>query len=191
MTNVATDEQLAQMTKDLTQARIANWLATDLFTWNWWFIFALLVIPWIVFYFLADRQKLPNLWLYGTFLFIVIFSLDLMGYENGLWAYPYKILPFGPFIAYIDASPLPVIYMLEYQYFPKWRDFIVLMIITAMVFSFCFEPALAKMGLYIPVSWEYYYGLPIYFVIPILLRFAVEKIFASAKNHGGKHRGKI
>ncbi|WP_373665550.1 CBO0543 family protein [Sporomusa silvacetica] len=135
----------------------------------------------MVFYYVADRKKLPRLWLLGTFLSLLVISLDLTGFEIGLWNYPYKVLPIGPLIAYIDASPLPVIYMLEYQYFPKWQDFIIVSVVTAVVFAFCFEPITAAMGLYVPVRWEYHYGLPFYTIMPILMRMAVEKIFASAK----------
>jgi len=178
---IPSDEQIAQMTKDLTEARIANWLSNDLLTRQWWFILALLIVPWIIFYYMADRKKLPSLWLYGTFLFIVVFSLDLIGYEIGLWAYPYKLAPFGPLIAYVDASPLPVVYMLEYQYYPKWRDFIFVSIVTALMFSFVFEPILEAIGLYVLISWKFYYGLPVYIVLPILMRLAVEKVFSTAK----------
>lgn len=181
MTEIPSDAQITQMTKDLTQARIANWLVHDLFTWQWWFILALLIVPWIVFYYAADRKKLPSLCLYGAFNFIVIFMLDLTGFENALWTYPHKVLPFGPFIAYVDASPLPVIYMLEYQYFPDWREFVGVSIVTAFVFAFGFEPLLKSMGLYVPITWKYAYGLPIYIFMPILMRLAVEKIFAAAE----------
>jgi hypothetical protein len=49
------------------------------------------------------------------------------------------------------------------------------------VFAFCFEPITVAMGLYVPVRWEYHYGLPIYILMPILMRIAVDKVFASAK----------
>lgn len=181
MPNVPSDEQLAEMTKALTEARIENWLAFDLFTWQWWFILALFIVPWFVFYYAADRKILPRLWLYGTFLYILISVLDLLGYENGLWTYPYKIAPFGPFVAFFDASPLPVIYMLEYQHFPTWRSFIAIVVLTSMIFSFIFEPILVAMGVYVLLKWRYIYSFPVYILIPILMRLAVEKIFASAQ----------
>jgi hypothetical protein len=180
MTGIPTDQQLAQLTNELTQARIENWMATDLFTWQWWFILSVFIIPWIVFYCIADRKQLPKLMLFGAFLIILIISLDLTGFELGLWNYPYKILPVGPLIAYIDASPLPVLYMLQYQYFPKWKDFVKVSIVLGFIFSFCFEPIVIALGLYVPVRWELYYGLPIYIIMPILMRLAVEKIVASA-----------
>jgi hypothetical protein len=175
------DEQLAQMTKELTQARIENWLATDFLTWQWWVILATFVIPWIVFYYIADRKQLPKLLLYGTFLMLLIITLDLVGFELGIWYYPFKLLPVGPLTAYIDVSPLPIIYMLEYQCFPSWKDFVKVSIVTGLVFSFCFEPILVALGLYIPIRWEHHYGLPFYILMPILMRLAVERIFRSTK----------
>ena len=82
---------------------------------------------------------------------------------------------------YIDVSPLPIIYMLEYQYFPRWKDFIKVSIVTGLVFCFCFEPILVALGLYTPVRWEHHYGLPFYILMPIMMRLAIEKIFPIAK----------
>ncbi|WP_371367202.1 hypothetical protein SRRS_12570 [Sporomusa rhizae] len=61
MNGFPSDEQIAEMTKELTKARIENWLATDLFTWQWWLILAVFVIPWVVFYYKVDRKQLPKL----------------------------------------------------------------------------------------------------------------------------------
>ncbi|WP_371364927.1 hypothetical protein SRRS_54200 [Sporomusa rhizae] len=107
------------------------------------------------------------------------FSLEQVGFEHGIWSYPYKLLPEGAIVAYIDVSPLSVIYMLEYQYFPRWKKFIKAVIVTALVFAFIFEPILELIGLYLPLSWYHYYGVPIYILLPILMRLAVEKVFAS------------
>lgn len=178
MSNFPTAEQLAQMTKELTQAHIEHWQATVLFTWQWWFILATFVIPWIIFCFIGSRKQLPKLMLYGALLMLLIITLDLTGFEVGLWYYPFKLLPFGPFTGYIDVSPLPIIYMLEYQYFSDWKGFIKVSIISGFVFSFCFEPILSALGLYIPIRWEHHYGLPFYILIPIFMRMAVEKIYA-------------
>jgi hypothetical protein len=181
MSGFPTDEQLAQMTKELTYARFVNWTETDLFTWQWWFILATLLIPWIIFSRIVNKKHLPKLLLYGTFLMLLIMTLDLTGFEIGLWYYPIKLLPIGPLTAYIDISPLPVIYMLEYQYFPRWKSFIIVSIITGFVFSFCFEPIMIVLGLYIPIRWEHYYGLPFYILMPIIMRLAVEKVFYTAE----------
>ena len=181
MSGFPTDEQVAQMTKELTEARMENWFGTDLFAWQWWFILATFVIPWIIFYYIGDRKQLPKLLLYGTLLMLLIITLDLSGFEFGLWYYPFKLLPLGPLTAYIDVSPLPIIYMLEYQYFPQWQKFVTVSILTGFVFSFCFEPILIALGLYIPVRWEHHYGLPIYIIMPIIMRLAIEKIFAIEK----------
>ncbi|HBS59534.1 MAG TPA: hypothetical protein DEA44_09725 [Firmicutes bacterium] len=178
---IPSDADIVEMTKALTQARIANWLTGTLFTWRWWFVLALLIVPWIGFYYAADRKKLPRLFLHGTILFILILTFDVLGYENGIWAYPCKILPFGPLIAFIDAGPLPIIYMLEYQYFCKWKDFIAVSVITSLLFSFLLEPIVQAMGLYTLISWKYIYSFPIYVVLPLLSRWAVDRIFAAAE----------
>ncbi|HWR42355.1 CBO0543 family protein [Sporomusa sp.] len=181
MSGVLSEEQLAQLTQELTQARIEHWLVHDLFAWQWWFLLALLIIPWIIFYYTADRKKLPQLWLYGLFIHIIIIKLDAIGFEIGCWIYPYKLLPFGSFAAFIDTSPLPVIYMLEYQYFTSWQSFIKISILTATVFSFICEPILEAIGIYIPLKWHHICSFPIYIAMPCLMRLVVEKIYLAAK----------
>ncbi|QDR82245.1 CBO0543 family protein [Sporomusa termitida] len=181
MSGVPTNEQLTQLTQALTQARIEYWLAYNLFTWQWWFLLALLIVPWIIFYYTADRRKLPELWLFGLFMHLIIMRLDTIGFETGFWTYPYKLLPFSSFVAFIDSSPLPVIYMLEYQYFPGWRGFISISVLTAGVFAFVCEPVLEAMGVYMPLNWQHSYGFPIYILMPCVMKAVVEKIYSAAR----------
>ncbi len=181
MSGLPNNEQLAQLTCTLTQDRIEYWLVYNLFTWQWWFLLALLIVPWIIFYYQADRKKLPELLLFGLLMNLVIIRLDTIGYETGHWTYPYKLLPFGSFVSFIDSSPLPVIYMLEYQCFQEWRGFIGISVLTAGVFAFICEPLLTAIGLYVPLKWQHIYSFPIYILMPCVMKAVVEKIFAAAR----------
>lgn len=181
MPGAPSDAQIAELTRQLTQARIENWHATDLFTWQWYFLIALFIIPWVAFHYLADRRQLPRLFLFGLILMLLAMDLDLLGYELGNWYYPYKIAPFGPFIAFIDHAPLPVIYMLLYQLFPGRGAFAAAVFVAAAVFAFALEPLLQLMGLYQPLNWKFYYSFPGYVFLPLLGRWCTENIFTAAE----------
>jgi hypothetical protein len=175
------DAQIAEMTRQLAQARQENWLATDLYTWQWFFLIALIILPWVAFHYLADRRQLPRLMLFGLIIMFFTMGLDLLGYEIGTWYYPYKILPVGPFVAFVDHAPFPVIYMLLYQYCPGWGVFAAGAVVTAAVFAFIFEPVLELMGLYMPLKWKFYYSFPGYVILPLLARWLTENIFTAAE----------
>jgi hypothetical protein len=181
MPGAPSDAQIAELTRQLTEARTENWYATDLYTWQWYFLIALFILPWVAFHYLADRRLLPRLLLFGLILMFLTMGLDLLGYEQGLWYYPYKIGPFGPFISFVDHAPLPVIYMLLYQYIPRWKPFAAAAVVTAAVFAFVFEPALQLMGLYQPLEWKFYYSFPVYIILPLLCRWLTENIFTAAE----------
>ncbi|MDR7865750.1 MAG: CBO0543 family protein [Sporomusaceae bacterium] len=181
MPGAPSDAQIAEMTRQLSQARTENWYATDLYTWQWFFLIALFILPWVAFHCLAHRRKLPRLILFGLILMFVTMGLDLLGYELGRWYYPYKIAPFGPFVAFVDHAPFPVIFMLLYQYLSGWGVFAAGVVVTAAVFAFVFEPALELMGLYMPLEWEFYYSFPVYILLPLFARWLTESIFTAAE----------
>lgn len=181
MPGAPSDAQIAELTRQLTQARTENWYATDFYTWQWFFLIALFILPWVAFHYLADRRKLPRLMLLGLIIMFIAMGLDLLGYELGRWYYPYKVLPFGPFISFIDHAPIPVTYMLLYQYFSGWGVFTAAAVVIAAVFAFIFEPVLELMGLYMPLKWKLYYSFPVYIVLPLLARWLTENIFTAAE----------
>jgi len=57
------------------------------------------------------------------------------------------------------------------------------MAIMAALFSFVAEPALAYLGMYKVLKWQYYYSFPIYMLIAISHRWIVEKVFAINRQH--------
>jgi len=54
--NYPSDEQLAEMMRQLTQARIENFLGQHIGTWRWWVLVILLIAPWFIWYKLVDKK---------------------------------------------------------------------------------------------------------------------------------------
>ena len=113
---------------------------------------------------------------------IAIWS-DQVGYEFGLWYYPVDLIPIFPPATAIDYIMLPIIYTLIYQYFQRWKSFLIATFIMAAIFTTILEPALVHLGLYVPIKWNFHYGFPIYIVIGIVVKLITEKIATIVAEH--------
>jgi hypothetical protein len=171
-----TDEQLANLLKEYSYARIDNWLDTDFCTASWWFLIVLFIIMVLIWWKLVDKKRLIELSFYGCLIMTISIWFDQVGYELGLWYYPVDLIPVFPPSTAIDYVMIPVIYSLIYQYCTTWRTFIMATVLMSGIFSFILEPLLTKFGFYILVKWKYYYGFPIYIALALILRFIIEKM---------------
>jgi len=107
--------------------------------------------------------------------------LDVAGFALGFWRYPIMILPLLPPMIPVNLVFLPMIYMLMYQYFPKWKSFIFASIGISLLNSFVFEPILVWLELYEPVVWKHIYSLPIYIFMAVFLKWLLESIVKRAQ----------
>jgi len=161
-----------------TEMRMEQWVQDIVFTWQWWILVGLLIVPWIVWWILVDKKRLTPLCLIGMFVLATVSWMDDLGSDLNLWYYPFKIVPVFPQIVPINYAVLPVTFMLIYQYFQSWRSYIKAMLIMAALFSFIAEPALTYLGIYKLLRWKYYYSFPLYMLITISHRWLLEKILA-------------
>jgi len=116
-------QQLAEMLKQLTHGRVANWLSEDFGTWRWWVLLVLLTVPWFIWYKTVKKNKLPELTMFGLIVMVFTITLDELGYNMTLWSYPFDVIPIFPRLTSIDYTVVPIIFMLTYQYFPTWKSF--------------------------------------------------------------------
>lgn len=159
------------------------WIKNVVFSFNWWLLFILLITPWFFWWKLTDKKRIKEILLYGTYIMIVSSTLDDFGLALSFWAYPYQLLQVGDRLNSVDLTVLPILYMLIYQYFPKWKNFVISNLVFAFCCAFVFEPLLIRTGIYIKITWKYIYSFPIYFLIPILGKFILELIIKSSESH--------
>ena len=177
------DEELAYALKQLTYARIDNWLTTDFITPGWWlqvFLALLFIYVWWKF---TDKKRLLEISFFGLTIMTLSIWLDEAGYEIGLWYYPVDLIPIFPPSTAIDYIMLPVIYSLTYQNCRGWKSFITAIVLISAVFSFICEPLLEKYGFYVLIKWQFYYGFPVYLSMGILLKMLVDKIKSVTQNN--------
>lgn len=131
--NYPGNDEINKLDIQLTEMRIENFNNEDFLSPQWWFLLALTIIPWILWWILLDKTKIKKIWLYGALITILIIYLDDIGGVLNLWNYPYQLINIIPRLNPIDISVLPVMHMLIYQYFSKWKNFI----IANIIISFC------------------------------------------------------
>lgn len=169
-------DQIIQAENQLTDLRMEYWQKYELFEVQWWILLAILIIPLVIWWKLVDKNRFFQIAFLGFLAFLIALEADILGHEMGVWHYPHKLLCFGPQLLPIDFSLFSVTYMLVYQYYSSWKQYLIAATIVAVIFTFVGEPLLDYLGIYKLVSWEYWYSLPIYFLIFVFLKWFVDKL---------------
>lgn len=169
-------EDINHVHKQLNELRQEYWLHYDLFTPQWWLLLALLLIPWVVWWRLVDKKRLSDNVLFGVSLSFLILLLDHIGCELDMWVYPHKLIRFIPESSAFDLGILPVLHMLLFQYYPRWRSYLIANTLMAIVFVVLCEPISVWFGLYKLLKWEYIYSLPIYIIKAVIIKWIFEMV---------------
>jgi len=143
-------ETLNRLQMDLTNYMIAYWNQYSHFeTWQFWFNVALLVLPLIAFVIFADRSRLFLVGFYGLNVHIWFAYGDLLGSRYAFWSYPYHIIPAFSASFSLDASLVPVAFMLTYQWSGRrgWKYYISMLAMSA-AFAFAFKPLISTVDLF-------------------------------------------
>jgi hypothetical protein len=156
--------------------KLTKWLHHDIFSWRWWTIVAVMIVPAIIWLRLVDKKRLTAIAMFGLILILLIVLLDIVGYEMALWSYPVELIIMVPLLE-IDFGILPVIYLFVFQYVFDWNKFVVANIVVAAVFSFILEPVLIWAGFYEVEHWRSIYSFPMYILLPILAKLLTHMIF--------------
>lgn len=154
--------------------QIDSWIHHEIFSFQWWLLFIIFIVPWFIWWKFVDKKRLVEILLYGFFIMTVATIIDEVGCQLNLWEYPYDIEPLFPRLIPLNLTALPVIYMFLYQYFSEWKSFIIANVLVAAVLSFIGENILEWAGIYVLLKWENYYSFPVYVIIGILLRWVLK-----------------
>lgn len=161
--------------KTISSLRWKYWNQEVLLSPQWLLLILVLIIFIIVWIKVVEKENIKNIILYGSLTLIITSFLDTLGGELQLWEYPYMVLPWGPRIICIDMM-VAILFMLNYQYFKKWRAFLLSTTIMSFIFSFVLEPLTVFLHLYEPIVWKFIYSFPIYIFLAVSIKWIVEKI---------------
>ncbi|MCC5467944.1 CBO0543 family protein [Pelosinus baikalensis] len=181
MDNREIANRVLELTLEITRLDIYEWRYLDLFTWQWWLLLTILILPWIVFIKMVDKKHLPETLLFGSWVMIISETFDHIGYELGMWTYLVEIFPLFPRFEEVNFSVLPVTYMLIYQTYKDWKEYLIVIAIAAGTFTWIGEPILIWLELYVPLKWVPAYGFPIYVALGLITKWGTQKIYSLAK----------
>lgn len=158
------------------------WFNSVVFTYQWWLLVAITIIPFIVWWKIVDRRRFFEITTYGLLVALLAGLLDAIGVETDAWEYKYDLVPLlDVFIAY-DISVLPASYMVIYQYCHTWQSFAIAHVILSLVFAFVSEPLLVYLDIYQLINWQHIYSVPGYFLLAIFLRWVMRKFIKKSQS---------
>lgn len=135
---------LVEMQKELTKGSINYWNQYSSYgDWHFWFLVALTILPLIVLFLFIDRKRMFQLGFFGFSVHILHSYIDIAAVHLGKWTYPYKLIPFYPISFALDASVIPVTFMLVYQWtLNHKKSFYLYAPMVAFFFAFIAKPFL-------------------------------------------------
>ncbi len=104
----------------------------------------------------------------------IILLIDEVGSELTLWTYPVKIVPIFPRLMTLSSSLAPTVYMLLYQYFPRWKGFILADIITSVIITLILLPLAARWNFIVFLNWKHIYSTLIFITAAIISKLLIE-----------------
>ncbi|WP_413299594.1 CBO0543 family protein [Bacillus sp. 1P10SD] len=169
-------EELIKLSRKIAEKRNEYWLHDVFFTYQWWLLLGLTILPWILWWKLVDKKRIIEILLYGTVISLYSILLDDIGSHFTLWIYQYQLIPISARLNPIDLTVMPITFMIVYQYFKKWKTFLIAQTILAAGATFVAEPIFTWMEIYEPLNWEYYYSFLIYILLGVVNKWFVERL---------------
>lgn len=174
-------QTINELFEQYSHAKWEYWLNETLFTPNWWILFVTTIGLFIIWVTILDKKRFFEIVTYGFMVLTIALLGDTIGLWLSLWKYPDSLTPV-PQIVEIHTAQMPIIYMIIYQYFSKWRTFLIVAAINAIVLAFILEPILVWLEIYELYQWKYIYSVVPYFVIAVALKWIVNKIKKTAQD---------
>ncbi|MDQ0903506.1 MULTISPECIES: CBO0543 family protein [unclassified Paenibacillus] len=151
-------------------------------TWQFWVVMAFFIVPLIILVLKMDRKKAFRLGFYGLAIHVIAIYIDSYGTSHKMWEYPFKIFPYPPASFGLDASLIPVTYMLMYQWtLNRHKNYYVYLGLLSIVFAFVFKPLISWLELFHLVE-SSYVQLFIFYVVGGLLGKWLTDLFHLAQH---------
>lgn len=168
-------DKATQKINEANQIMLESIMNAFLFTWQWWIALAMIVVPWIIWMIVRNREKSARLFSAGLLVMAISEILDAIGISYGNWSYPVKVIPVVTVSFSYRLSVLPVIVMLLLQFKPQFNPYI-----KAIFFggfgAYVGLPALAAMDLYKKMNWTFTYSFIILTLMYILAHWFSRRI---------------
>jgi len=169
-------QDIFEAQKNLLEINYTYWIEHVLFSFNWWFLIILTILPWGIWWRFVDKKRIIEISLMGALVMISAVILDVIGVSLLLWLYTYKNIQMIPILSTIDLTIVPIVYMFVYQFFPKWKSYLIALVVVTTGSAFIAEPLFVWMDIYIQYSWKHMYSFFIYITIGIIFKWLIQKM---------------
>ena len=159
--------------KKASEYSIEHWTKYEVNTWRWWLNISLWIIPLIIWWRLVDKKRIFEILFLGSMISLLSIFADIYGSELVTWAYMYRVVPNIPRLIPIDIGVMPVGYMIIYQYFPRWKEYSIAVLILALLYTIVGETLMIYLDLYKLYTWRIIYSFPIYIIFGIIAKLVV------------------
>ncbi|MBM6617813.1 CBO0543 family protein [Bacillus suaedaesalsae] len=154
-----------------------------------WVIALMLVVPLVIIYFKIDRTKVFQIGFYGFNIHTWFTYSDSIAMRTGHVYYPYQIIPIMPVNFALDASLVPVTFMLVYQWcINNNKNVFLYGIVTSAIFSFILKPVMAAWDLIKLDGGMNYFYLFLNYLGILIMAIVVTKVFIYLKHHPKAHK---
>lgn len=182
---MAAADRMLELHKELLSLRISDW-HDKVFSFQWFFIVFLIIAPWVIWWRLANKKYITEIFCFGLLIMVTAITLNDIGLQLLLWKDPFTLFPV-PNRWYAPAySFLPVLFMLTYQYFTTWKSFTVATVVVAAVSAFVLQPILTWMGIFILIKWNYLYSFLIFVFSGLGIRLLLQTILQAKRTDTGE-----
>ncbi|WP_442599834.1 CBO0543 family protein [Neobacillus sp. D3-1R] len=169
-------QELINLTRKLAEKRNEYWLENVIFTYQWWILLSLTILPWLLWWKWVDKKRVIEIFLYGSLISLYSILLDDIGSHFILWIYQYQLFPISPRLNPIDLTIMPVTFMVVYQYFKRWKSFLIAQMILAFGAAFIAEPLFSSVDIYHILNWKLVFSFVIYLLLGIGNKIVVERL---------------
>ncbi|NLF27275.1 MAG: hypothetical protein GX592_05200 [Clostridiales bacterium] len=169
-------EELIRLKGEGLDLFLRHYFEQEVFSLTWWVVVALFVLPLIFWWKLADKKRLLEICVFGLLINVAASFLDVFGSDYVLWEYPVHVLPMNGLLFPVDYVIVPVVGMLLYQRFAKWKPFLIACTLASAFMSFACEPFAVWIGMYKLISWKYVYSFPIYIALYAIARLITQML---------------
>ena len=176
-TKIPSQDELLALHMKLRDLELERWLHEDLFSWRWWLMFAVTFFYYTVWWKTVRKDNLVSILLLGSLVTVMSIILDIVGLEMFWWSYPHKLFPLMPPFLVFDTTHLPINFMWIYQCSKTWKQYLLRITLLSAALAFLIEPFLVWLGVYRLDNWHYLFSFPIYILVAVFARAAVQGIY--------------
>lgn len=161
-------------------------------TWQFWFHVVMFVSPLIILYFAMDWKRALQLGFYGFNVHAWFAYIDDFGSTQGLWTYPYKMIPFIAHSVGMDASLVPVLFILVYQWTIKNnKNYYLYTLLLSLFLSFILKPIFVMHNLFKFNAWVNYFHLFLGYIVILTLSKVITDIFLRFQKNAEEKGNKV